>query len=108
MQERLYNAIGLCMKAGKCQSGAIAAEKAIRSQRAKLVLLESSASEATKQQYRVMCEGRKIPFHIVETVGRAIGKDSRIVMAVTDEAFCKMILGAMPKTEETAGEAIWQ
>lgn len=94
----MYNAIGLCMKAGKCQSGAFAVEKAIRSGKAKLVLLEKSASEATKEQYRTMCETRDIPFHLVETVGRAIGKESRIVMCVTDGAFVKMILGALPTT----------
>lgn len=98
MQERLYNAIGLCMKAGKCQSGAFAVEKAIRSGKAKLVLLETSASEATKEQYRTMCEARNVPFYVVGTVGRAIGKESRIVMCVTDGAFVKMILGALPTT----------
>ena len=47
MQSRLYNAIGLCQKAGKAQSGAFAAEQAIKSGRAKIVLLETGASEAT-------------------------------------------------------------
>ena len=99
MQDRLYNAIGLCMKAGKAQSGAFAAEKAIKSGRAKLVLLERGASKATKEHYAAMCEYHKVPLHCVETVGEAIGKPSRIVLAVTDEAFQKMIEGCLPESE---------
>ena len=101
--DRLYNAIGLCQRAGKAQSGAFAAEQAIRNGKAKLVLLETSASEATKEHYARMCEARGIPLRLVETVGRAIGKDARIVMAVTDPAFVQMIEGAMPNTDEKRG-----
>ena len=35
-----------------------------------------------------------MPLLLVEEVGRAIGKPGRIVMAVTDEHFAKMILDA--------------
>ncbi len=101
--DRLYNAIGLCMKAGKAQSGAFAAEQAIRNGKAKLVLLEETASDATKEHYARMCELRGVPLRFVETVGRAIGKDARIVMAVTDPSFVQMIEGAMPNTDEKRG-----
>ena len=101
--DRLYNAIGLAMKAGKAQSGAFAAENAIRSGKAKLVLIEASASPATRDRYERMCAARKIPLYPVETVGRAIGKESRIVCAITDTAFQKMIEGAMPNTDEKRG-----
>lgn len=101
--DRLYNAIGLCQRAGKAQSGAFAAEQAIRNGKAKLVLLEESASDATKEHYARMCGSRGIPLRFVETVGRAIGKDARIVMAVTDPAFVQMIEGAMPNTDEKRG-----
>ena len=101
--DRLYNAIGLCQRAGKAQSGAFAAEQAIKNRKAKLVLLETSASEATKEHYAKLCASHGIPLHLVETVGRAIGKDSRIVMAVTDSAFVQMIEGPMPNTDEKRG-----
>ena len=101
--DRLYNALGLCMKAGKAQSGAFAVENAIRAGKAKLVLIESSASQATKERYAHMCEAHGVRLIETETVGRAIGKDSRIVMAVTDPAFQKMIEGAMPNTDEKRG-----
>lgn len=101
--DRLYNAIGLCQRAGKAQSGAFAAEQAIKKGKAKLVLLEATASDATKEHYAGLCASRGIPFRLVETVGRAIGKDARIVMAVTDPAFVQMIEGAMPNTDEKRG-----
>ena len=93
MQSRLYNAIGLCMKAGKAQSGAFAAEKAIKSGAAKAVLLETNASEATKSHYTAMCENQNIPLYLTESIGDAIGKPGRIVMAITDKAFQTMIEG---------------
>jgi len=91
MRARLHNALGLCQKAGKCVSGATAVELAIRRGQALLVLLEEGASAPTQDGYRAMCEGRKIPLMLIESVGEAIGKPSRIVMAVTDRSFSKMI-----------------
>lgn len=103
MTDRLYNAIGLCQRAGKAQSGAFAAENAIRGGKAKLVLLEETASEATKTHYEQMCAAHGVPMRIVDTVGRAIGKESRIVMAVTDAGFRDMIERAMQNTDEKRG-----
>ncbi len=105
MQSRLYNAIGLCMKAGKAQSGAFAAEKTIKGGKAKLVLLEHAASDATKAQYAAWCETGGVPLLLVDTVGEAIGKPGRIVMAVTDEAFKTMILRAFNEERQTDTEA---
>jgi ribosomal protein L7Ae-like RNA K-turn-binding protein len=44
-----------------------------------------------------MCDYYKIPLLIVESIGEAIGKPGRIVMAVTDDAFCKMIQECIPQ-----------
>lgn len=103
MTERLFNAIGLSMKAGKVKSGAFAAESTIRSGKAKLVLLEETASEATKTHYEHLCAAYGVPFYTVESVGSAIGKDSHIVMAVTDHSFRDMIERAMRNTDEKRG-----
>ncbi len=103
MTDRLYNAIGLCMKAGKAKSGAFAAENAIKSGKAKLVLLEEGASEATKTHYEQLCAAHGVPLQTVETVGRAIGKEARIVMAVTDLSFRDMIERALRNTDEKRG-----
>ena len=101
--DRLFNAIGLCMKAGKAQSGAFAAEKSIKAGKAKLVLLEERASEATKTHYEQLCAAHGVPLLLTETVGAAIGKEARIVMAVTDASFRDMIERAMRNTDEKRG-----
>ena len=85
------------------ESGAFAAENAIRSGKAKLVLLEETASEATKTHYEQLCAAHGVPMHLVETVGTAIGKTARIVLAVTDPAFRDMIERAMNNTDEKRG-----
>lgn len=103
MTDRLYNAIGLCQRAGKAKGGAFAAESAIKAGKAKLVLLEETASEATKTHYEQLCAAHGVPLVLTETVGRAIGKDSRIVMAVTDPNFKDMIERAMRNTDEKRG-----
>ena len=103
MTERLFNAIGLSMKAGKVKSGAFAAENTIRAGKAKLVLLEETASEATKTHYEHLCAAHGVPFYTTETVGGAIGKESHIVMAVTDPSFRDMIERAMRNTDEKRG-----
>ena len=101
--DQLYNAIGLCQKAGKAKSGAFAAENAIKAGKAAMVLLEETASEATKTHYEHLCAAHGVPLFLVETVGSAIGKDAHIVMAVTDQGFSDMIARAMNNTDEKRG-----
>ncbi len=106
MEQRLYNAMGFCQKAGRCQSGDFSAEKALKAGKAKLVLLERSASDNTKDKYESLCRVRGVPLLLVEEVGRAIGKPGRLVMAVTDGNFAKMIQEAgRPNPAESNSKA---
>ena len=57
---KLNNSIGLAMKAGKIASGDFSVEKAVRSGTAKLVMLDESASENTKKQWRDACSLERI------------------------------------------------
>ena len=102
-ETKLFNSLGLCRRAGKCQSGEFAAERAVKAGKAKLVLLEENASENTKGRFSSLCAGRKIPLKLVPEVGRAIGREGHVVMAVTDTQFATMILGAMASDTEVGG-----
>ena len=102
-ETKLFNCLGLCRRAGKCQSGAFAAERALKAGKAKLVLLEENASENTKDRFSALCEGRKVPFRLVPEVGRAIGREAHGVMAVTDIGFVNMILDALASETEVGG-----
>ncbi|MDO4543023.1 MAG: ribosomal L7Ae/L30e/S12e/Gadd45 family protein [Clostridia bacterium] len=100
MNPRLDNALGLCMKAGKCQSGEFAVETAVKQGKAKLVLLQTDASENSKKGYADLCAYYKVPLIMTDNVGKAIGKPSRMAMAVTDESFVKMIMNAKNSEED--------
>lgn len=102
-ETKLFNCLGLCRRAGKCQSGAFAAERALKAGKAKLVLLEETASENTKDRFSALCEGRKVPLRLVPEVGRAIGREAHGVMAVTDIGFVNMILDALASETEVGG-----
>lgn len=94
MNQRLNNAIGLCKKAGKCFSGGLAVETAIKQGKTCLVILQQDASDNTKKQYQDLCAYYNVPLMMAQTVGHAIGQPNRMVMAVKDENFKKMIESA--------------
>ena len=102
-ETKLFNSIGLCRRAGKCQSGEFAAERAVKAGKAKLILLEQTASENPRARFTSPGAGRKIPLAIVPEVGRAIGKEGQVVLAVTDIQFVNMIRGAMASETEVGG-----
>lgn len=98
--ERLKNAIGLAMKAGKCPSGALATEQAIRAGKAKLALVDAAASESTAAHYRAMCAPRGVTLLTVRDLGDSIGKSARMAAVITDVNFSTMILKAHAETQE--------
>lgn len=87
-RNRVISLIGLSMKAGKIASGEFATEKAVKTGKAYLVIAAEEASDNTKKKFRNMCEYYQVPYYEfggkVE-LGRAIGKEFRASLAVTDE-----------------------
>ena len=99
MNSKLNSAIGFAMKAGRLKSGDYVTEKLIRAKGAKIALIDTTASDNTKDKYRDMCTYNSTELVEVEALGRWIGKPGRMVAAVTDEAFALMIRRAL--TQET-------
>ena len=94
VQNKVLFLIGLAMRAGKVASGEFAAEKAVKSGLASVVLVAGDASENTKKMFANMCTYYKVPVYFYsdkETLGAAIGKVYRASVAVTDEGFGKAI-----------------
>lgn len=93
MADRLSNMIGLSVKAGKLESGALPVEKALSAGRVKLVLADESMSENSLKKYLSICEANKIPVILLKAgvLSAAIGKE-RLCGAVTDEGFTKSIV----------------
>lgn len=107
MRNRVLSLLGLAAKAGKIKSGELAAEKAIKSENAFLVIIAADASDNTKKHFRDMCSYRKIPIFIYGTkdeLGRCTGKESRASIALTDEGFSKGLIAGLE--EECAYENI--
>ena len=92
---KILSMLGLCMKAGRIKSGAFATDDAVKSLKAYLVIIAEDASDNTKKEFSNMCSYYEIPFWeygTKESLGRAIGKEERSVVAVCDEGFANSLM----------------
>lgn len=94
-EQRMRTALGFSMRAGKCLSGDFVCERAVKDGRAKIVALDSGASQSTRERYQGMCDRAGIPLVMIDNLGNAIGKDNRMIAAVTDNGFANMMREAM-------------
>ncbi|MEI4788887.1 YlxQ family RNA-binding protein [Bacillus sp. FJAT-53060] len=93
-----YPLLGLANRARKVVSGEDLVIKEIRHARAKLVLLAEDASSNTEKKVSDKCRSYNVPVRKVEdrsVLGRSIGKESRVVVAVTDQGFAKKLISLL-------------
>ncbi len=91
---KVFGMLGLAAKAGKVGSGSFVSEKLIKEGRANLCIVAGDASDNTTKDFRDMCTYYKVPFCVYsdrETLGTHIGKESRVVLAITDKGFAEKI-----------------
>jgi ribosomal protein L7Ae-like RNA K-turn-binding protein len=94
-KQRWTSILGLANRARKIISGEELVVKEIRSGRAKLVLLAEDASVNTAKKIQDKCSSYRVPLQKVAdryTLGQAIGKDARVVVAVLDDGFAKKLM----------------
>lgn len=94
-QQKLMSILGLAQKAGKIASGDFAVQGAIKSGKARLLIIATDASESTKKEYQYLAASRNIENYCVlskEQLGGAIGKALRAAVVITDEGFIKPIV----------------
>lgn len=72
-------------------SGDFAVDKALKVGKAKLLLVDTDASDGTKEKWKVRAETKNINMILFKNLGGAIGKSGRMIAAVTDVNFAKMI-----------------
>ncbi len=92
---------GLAAKAGKVVSGEFAVEKAVKTGKAFLVVIARDASENTRKKFYDMCSYYQVPIYTIgskEELGRAIGKEYRASLALTDENFSRAVINKIEKT----------
>lgn len=103
MTNKFLGMLGIATKAGATKSGAWAAEDAIRSGKAHLVIVATDASDSTKKGYKEMAATfalKHIECCTKEELGRACGKDERAVVAVTDENLSNTLLSKLTLSGE--------
>lgn len=93
-EDKVLSLLGLAMKAGRLVSGGFSTEKAVKSQKAFLVIVSQDASDNTKKQFRDMCTYYEVPLYFYgerECLGHAIGKELRTSLALLDDGFAKAV-----------------
>ncbi len=87
--------LGLANRARKIISGEELTVKEIRNGKAKLILLSADASVNTTKKIMDKCQSYQVPYKIVEDrflLGKAIGKEARVVVAVMDDGFANKLV----------------
>lgn len=97
-KHKILNLIGLATKAGKTASGEFSTEKAVKSNKAYLVIVSEEASDNTKKMFANMCTYYKVPicyFGEKGELGHAMGKEMRASLAIADQGFANAIVKLM-------------
>lgn len=90
MQSKVLSMIGLATKAGKVTSGEFSVEKAVKLGKAYLVIVADDASDNTRKMFTNMCTFYEVPIFFYgskETLGNAMGKETRASLAILDTGF---------------------
>ena len=80
--------LGIAAKSGNVVRGEFSTEKAVKTGRAFLVIVSEEASDNTKKMFTNMTDFYEVPIYFYgskEELGRAIGKEFRASLAITDE-----------------------
>ena len=91
---RILSYLGFAKKAGKLVSGAGNTENALKSMKAKLILISGTASANTKKHFSDMANYRNVPVYILEgdNLGCAIGKEEHKTVCITDAGFAMAVI----------------
>ena len=105
-QNKAMAYLGLAARARKVESGEFCTERAVKSRRAKLVLLAEDASANTRKMFQDMCAYYHtdwIVFGEKESLGHAIGRGERASLAVTDEGLARSIKEQLTDRNQDGG-----
>lgn len=93
--KKIYSLLGLAARGRNLVSGEFSAENAVKAGKATLVIVGEDASDNTKKLFQNKCEFYQVPCYLFgtkETLGRAIGKEMRASIAVTDQGLADSII----------------
>ncbi len=90
----IFSTLSLCQKAGFIVSGEASCEKALKSNDAKLVIVSEDASLNTKTKFLNKCHYYKTDCFVFGSnfeINKALGKQNKMTLAVTNENFALKI-----------------
>ncbi len=91
---KILSYVGLGIKSRNVACGEFLTEKAVKENRAFLVIVAEDASQNTKKKFTNMCEWYKVPICFVATkeeLGHAMGKEMRASLAFTDQGLARAV-----------------
>ena len=95
MNDRVLSLLGLAAKGRNLRSGEFSTEKAVKEGSAAMVIIGNDASDNTKKTFTNMCAFYNTPIYFYSDkvqLGRAIGREMRTSVAVTDEGMAANIM----------------
>ncbi len=97
-KKRIYQMLGLAARARMLITGEELVIREVRSGNAKLVIVSQDASDNTLKKLNDKCTSYNVEMHVFgtrEELGHAIGKESRVVLALVDTGFASKITGLL-------------
>ena len=94
INNKIYLMLGLAKRAGKAISGTDAVIAKIRGLEAYLVVISEDASGGTKKRISDKCKSYNTDYIFYgncDEVGRAIGVNNCVAVAITDEGFARSL-----------------
>ncbi|EGQ27480.1 YlxQ family RNA-binding protein [Mammaliicoccus sciuri] len=91
---KIYQLLGMAARARKIVTGEDLVVREVRSGHAELVILSKDASANTMKKLTNKCNTYNVEKHDFgsrEDLGHAIGKEARVVLALTDKGFAKKL-----------------
>ena len=95
IQNKVLSLLGIAMRGRNLVSGELQTEEAVKKNTALLVIVAKDASPNTKKLFYNKCSFYEVPiceYGTKESLGRAIGKESRSSVAVCDEGLAEAII----------------
>lgn len=105
-KDKVLSLLGLAARGRNLVSGEFSTEKAVKERKASLVIIGADASDNTKKKFTNMCAFYHTPVWIYsfkDDLGRAIGREMRATLAVTDAGMAANIIKHLEESQELDG-----
>jgi ribosomal protein L7Ae-like RNA K-turn-binding protein len=106
MNHKFFNNLGMAMRAGKVITGEESVIDSVRKGEARLVIVAEDAAVNTGKKVSDKCKTFGVPviyFGSRDQLGASIGKESRVLVAISDGGFAKMLKKSLENRTEVDG-----